>query len=160
MMTHNETQELWELVKEIPVAMLASVDEDIIRSRPMHLIQNDFFGKMWFFTNKSSHKAKEVDRQPSVNLVFMDVKENRYVSLSGTAKVTQDSELINKFWAPPASVWFPEGKNSDDVALLEIDIEAAEVWDIRTGKITQLLRIAKAKMNKEIPELGEHKQFA
>ena len=159
-MTYEETQELWELIKEIPVAMLASVDDDIIRSRPMHLIQNEFSGKLWFFTNKSSHKAKEVNKVPNVNLVFMDVKENRYVSLSGKANVTQDSSLINKFWAPPASVWFPEGKHSDNVALLEIDVDAAEVWDIRTGKITQLVRIAKAKMNNEVPELGDHKQFA
>lgn len=159
MIKQQEHQQLWELIETIPVAMLTTRDEGAMRSRPMHLIQSEYHGRLWFFTNLKSHKTEEIGEYPQVNLAFMDTEQNRYISVTGSATVTQDSKLIDTFWSAPASVWFPEGKDSKEVAMIEIDVESAEVWDIQTGKVTQLIRIAKAKMNNEVPDIGMHKKF-
>ena len=112
MIFRTHYQEVWDLIKEIPVAMLSSLDSTSIRSRPMRLVQNEFAGRLWFFTNKTAHKVTEIAAHPYVSVVFMDMRKNYYVALSGAAAITQDRQLINSLWSTPTKNSFPEGRSS------------------------------------------------
>ncbi|MGB3465096.1 MAG: pyridoxamine 5'-phosphate oxidase family protein, partial [Cyclobacteriaceae bacterium] len=111
---------IWNLIKDVKVGMLTTVSEDndgSFHARPMSLVQEAYDGTIYFFTHKNSAKVFEVvteDRE--VGLTFSEPSNQVYVSLSGHAKVTQDTELIDKYWNPGVAAWFPEGKNSRDVA--------------------------------------------
>jgi general stress protein 26 len=55
---------------------------------------------LFFIANNASHKFDELKYDSNVNVSFYDQKTTGWASVSGTAKVTQDKELIKKFWSP------------------------------------------------------------
>lgn len=130
--------------------MLVTLDGDMPRARPMNLVQEEYDGTLWFFTRRSAEKVSEAHRDHDVCLSFSDQEEGVYVSLSGIAKLTADRELIEKYWNPFVSAWFPEGKDDPDLALLEIKVTMGEY----------LYEFAKANVRKDAtPNLGENEKF-
>lgn len=136
---------LGELIKDIRIAMLTTVEPDgTLLSRPMAMLGKRFDGKLWFFSSVSSTKAKDVARRHQVNVAFADPKGNRYVSVSGQATVTQDRRKAEEFWTPLVKAWFPKGLEDPDLGLMEIDVERAEYWDTPEGKVVELIGLAKS----------------
>lgn len=158
----NETQNiaLWEKIKHIKVAMMSTCDQGMIRSRPMHLVQHHYDGTIWFFVRTDSANVTEIEKDPAVNLAFMDRDEEVYVSMSGLARVSLDADLKRELWNPIVDTWFPDGPESDEVAALEIQVDFAEYWDAKSNKMLQLLDMALAKMNNKTPNLGDHQKFS
>ena len=155
-MDTEQQQYLWEKIKPLKVGMLTSQDGRLLRSRPMYLAQKDFSGRLWFFTHADSHKTLEVDAHAHVNISFMDVDRDEYVSISGVADLSRDPSLINDLWNSMVGAWFPEGKDSDAVLLLEVSVEAAEIWDAQDGKMKQMIELMKAKIQDKTPSIGEN----
>jgi len=152
-------QKIWKMIKEIGVGMLVTEDGSDHRARPMQLVQDDYDGTLWFFTNTDAHKTDEVEDENNVCIAFSNPKTNTYVSLTGSAKLNFDKNLIEKFWSPFVAAWYPEGKMSSKVALLEIKIKHGEHWDSDTSKVGFLYQVAKANVTGEKPNLGENQKF-
>ena len=55
---------------------------------------------LFFIANNASHKFDELKHDSNVNVSFYDQKTTGWASVSGIAKVTQDKDLIKKFWSP------------------------------------------------------------
>jgi general stress protein 26 len=55
---------------------------------------------LFFIANNASHKFDEIKHDSNVNVSFYDQKTTGWASVSGTAKVSQDKDLIKKFWSP------------------------------------------------------------
>lgn len=160
MITQQQYDELWSLIKDIKVTMMTTKDGEAFRSRPMHIVQDEFKGTLWFFTSDDAHKVDEIENDARVNLSFADPDDDSFVSLSGTANLVKDEALYEEFWSPFVGAWFPRGKEDPNLALLEIHIDMAEYWDSKSNKMVQLYEIAKANLNEETPDLGENKKFA
>jgi len=159
-MSSNEHKEkIWNLIKDIKVGMLTTHCDDELRSRPMHLVQDNYDDTIWFFTNSLSEKIFEMKHDRDVNLSFSCPKTQTYVSMTGKARLTHDKDLINKFWNPFVAAWFPQGKDAPDVALIAIKISKGEHWDTEKSKILQLFEIAKANLTDKQPDLGENQEF-
>lgn len=158
-MTQAQSGEIWDLIKDLKVAMMITNDNGILRSRPMHLVQDEFEGTLWFFTKSSGDKTDEIAADSDINLSFADTNAQTYVSLSGTAKLIRDQKLIEKFWNPFIAAWFPEGKESDNVALIEVRITQAESWNAEESKMVQLYEIAKANVTDTKPDMGENRKY-
>lgn len=160
MSSPEHKQKIWKMIKDIKVGMLVTLDNDTLRARPMHLVQNEYDGTLWFFTRRSAEKVFEAASDHDVCLSFSDQEEGVYVSLSGKANLTDDRELIEKYWNSFIAAWFPEGKNDADVALLEIKVEMGEHWNSKESKAFQLYEITKANLKKDAtPNLGENEKF-
>ncbi|MFP4098888.1 MAG: pyridoxamine 5'-phosphate oxidase family protein [Alphaproteobacteria bacterium] len=140
MMTQQESQEIWNLIKDIKVAMLTSNDDGTLRARPMHHIQDEFDGTLWFYTAKSSGKVEELQKQNQVCLSYADPGIDTYVSLSGDVGFTQDKALIDKFWNSFSAAWFEGGKDDPDITLMEIRITQAESWDSKSKEVVPGVR--------------------
>lgn len=153
-MNTEQKQYLWENVKRIKVGMITSRDGEVLRSRPMYITQKEFDGTFWFFTHADSHKTTEVEAQSDVNVSFMDVDKDEYVSVSGVASLARDQQKIDDLWNPMVAAWFPEGKESGAVMLLQIEVTAAEVWDAQEGKMKQMFEMMAAKVKNEKPAVG------
>ena len=159
MSSRKHKEKIWDYIEDIKVGMLVTEDEQDLRARPMHIVQDEYDGTIWFFTKKSAEKIDEVKDKHRVCLSFSDNEDNVHVSLSGFAHLTQDKALIDKFWNPFVAAWFEGGKDSDDVALLEIKIYKGEHWDSEDSKVVQLYQIAKANVTDEQPDMGENEKF-
>lgn len=159
MPTKQEHQKLWELIKPIGVGMLSTHHRAKIHSRPMGLVQDQFNGRLYFFTQDDSLKVAEVTEEQEVGVSFSDPKNQVFVSLSGNARITRNRELMERFWNSMAKAYFPKGKDDPHLALMEIDIDNAEFWDADQSRMTQMFKVAKATAQNERPDLGEHQQY-
>ncbi|CAN5180503.1 pyridoxamine 5'-phosphate oxidase family protein [soil metagenome] len=154
-------KKVFKMIESMDIGMFTTTQEDgSMRSRPMsvnHHVENN--GDLWFFTYGSSHKVLEVNEMPQVNVSFADIKNNSYVSLSGTAELVRDKAKIAELWKPELKAWFPEGKETPDIALLKVNSHMAEYWDGPSNMVAQLLMLVNAATGKSnTNSIGENKK--
>ncbi|MEJ2005328.1 MAG: pyridoxamine 5'-phosphate oxidase family protein [Cyclobacteriaceae bacterium] len=161
MSSPEHKQFIWNLIEKIKVGMLVTEDEDesVLRGRPMHLVQDAYDGTLFFYTSKKSSKVFEIRDNRDVCITFSDPDNQVYVSLSGKAQLTQDRELIDRYWNPWAEAWFENGKQDPDVAVLKIKISKGEHWDADENKLIQAIEIAKSNVTSSTPDLGDNEKF-
>jgi general stress protein 26 len=157
----NDLEKLRELVKDIDFCMMTTVDEGGgLHSRPMSSNGDiDADGDIWFFTKASSHKVSEIAKLPKVNVSFADPQNQRYVSVSGTAQLVRDPAKIDELWRPEFKIWFPEGKDDPDIALLRVTLEKAEYWDSPSSTIGYALSFVSSLVTGKEPDMGENKKI-
>ena len=160
MKSDNDIQKLAKLIKGIKVAMLTTQEADgTLRSRPMETQYAEFDGTLWFFTQASSHKVDEIDREHNVNVSYADEGYNRYVSVSGRARLVRNRAKIDELWSPILKSWFPKGKDDPEIALLCVDVEKAEYWDAPSSTIVKLVGFAKAMVTGQPYAPGENRKI-
>ena len=126
----EKVERLRKEIKGIKFAMMTTVDEDgTLRSRPMATQQQEFDGDLWFFTWASSEKVHEVERNPQVNLSYGKEDDNRWVSISGAARLVLDKAKAVELWNPILKEWFPKYLEDPDLALIKENVEKAEYCD-------------------------------
>ena len=153
----QQLSKLGELIKDIRIAMLTTVDEDgSLRSRPMAASQQVFEGELWFFTGADAPKVEEAKRHRQVNVSFADPEHQNYVSVSGTASLVRDRQKMEELWSPWLRTWFPRGLDEPDLALLKVEVEKAEYWDAAASTMLQLYGVVKAILTGKAPQAGEH----
>ena len=154
-------QKLRDMVKDIDFCMLTTIDENgDLHSRPMSSNgEIDPNGDLWFFTGVSSHKVSEVANSPKVNVSFADPKNQRYISITGVAQLVRNRKKIEELWKPEFKMWFPEGKDDSEVALLRISLEKAEYWDSPSSTVSYALSFVSSLVTGEQPDFGENKKL-
>jgi general stress protein 26 len=157
----DDLQKLREMVKEIDFCMLTTLDESgDLRSRPMSVNgEIDADGDLWFFTSASSHKVSEIEKLPKVNVSFADPDNQHYVSISGAAQLIRDRNKIEELWKPEFKMWFPNGKDDPDVALLRVNLEKAEYWDSPSSTIGFVLNFVSSLVTGKEADHGENKKI-
>lgn len=126
--TANDVRRVWELMKKIGFAMLVTRDGDKLRARPMtaYLARED--NTIYFLTDARRHKDEEIARDPHVNLSFADASKQKYVSLTGTAAISNDRAKIKQLFSTPAKAWWDSAENPN-IRVLTITPDDAEYWD-------------------------------
>lgn len=154
-------EKLREMIKEIDFCMLTTVDENNdLHSRPMSLNSEvDHEGNMWFFTSSDSHKVSELTRTPKCNASFSKPDDNRFVSITGKAELVTDKQKIKELWKPELKIWFPEGPDQADIALLRVGIEKAEYWDSPSSTVSTVVSFVSALVKGESAGWGENKKL-
>lgn len=159
MSSPEHKQKIWNLINDIKNGMLTTRHGEELRSRPMVLVQDEYDGTLWFYTDLESEKVFELEDDNDVCVSFSDPQEHVYVSLTGTGRATQDKALIERYWNPVIAAWFPEGKESPNVGMLEIKVTKGEHWNSDSSKMVKSIKTATAKMKGDKPDLGEHEKF-
>jgi general stress protein 26 len=130
-----------------------------LHSRPLALLEHgvdgteNFAGSLWFFTADPSEKTDEIRRHPEVNVAVGDGKG--YLSLSGSASIDRSQPRIDLLWNPWAEAYFEGGREDPAVALLRVDVESIEFWDLDRPAIKRAVEVAAALIAKRPPEVGE-----
>ena len=155
-------EQLWELVKDIRMAMFTTRHSNgHLHSRPM-TTQNtglDEDESLWFFMSRGSEAVADLASDAVVNISYADPGDDRYVSISAKAVVVENAAMKERLWSKMAAAWFPGGVTDPDLALVQARILHAGYWDTEQSKIVQLFHIAKAVVTGEPPKLGEHAQI-
>jgi general stress protein 26 len=143
MTTHEKHEEsvskLREMIKGIEVGMLTTAEEDgCLRSRPMGTLDVEFDGNLYFFTKASSPKVGEIEQDRHVCVSYVAPKNERYVSLSGIARILRDRVKMEELWSPELKTWFPGGLEDPELALLWISVTQAEYWEGPSGALLYL----------------------
>ncbi|MGW9229660.1 pyridoxamine 5'-phosphate oxidase family protein [Pseudorhizobium sp. NPDC055634] len=156
MTNQDDTAKVWDLMDKIGFCMLATHDGRDIRSRPMSAYTKKEDGAIYFLTDVASHKDEEVSRSPNVCLSFAEPKGQKYVSVSGTAEVSNDRELIREIWSTPAKAWW-DSPDDPSVRVLKINPSFAEFWD-SPGTVVSYIKMAAAAVSSAKPEIGENEK--
>lgn len=145
------------ILKGARFATVTTRSGDALHSRPLAVVQDedDFTDTLYFFTQDPSGKTADVAEHPEVNVAVGDDKG--HLSLSGTADVTRDAALIDRFWNPYAEAWFEDGRNDPTVALLRVSVDTAEYWDTDKPRVVKGIEIVKGLLTKTPPNVGESK---
>ncbi len=155
-----DIKKLGEMIKDIRIAMLTTVDEQgVLRSRPMATQDVEFDGDLWFFTAHDTGKVGDIDHYRQVNVAYASPSDERYVSVMGSADVVHDVVKMKALWNPIMKAWFPEGLDDPDLRLIRVNVEQAEFWDTKGGKIGSLLGIVKNLVTGTTSGDGENKKI-
>ena len=145
-----------DLINNIGVAMLTTMDWGILRSRPMATQKVGEDGTLWFMTSSDAHKTEEIEKDRRVNISYASPESNTYVSVSGTAEIINDRAKIEELWNPAYQAWFPKGLDDPTICLLKVNVEQAEYWDASSSTLVQLAGFVKALVTGERADGGEH----
>ena len=144
--TQQDRQEkVRDLIRSTRLAMLTSIDPDgRLVSKPMATQDVDFDGTVWFISERASHKARNIERNPHVNVAY--ASHDSWVSLSGTAEVVDDEARLAELWNTFTGAWLEGGPENPNNVLIRVSGDSAEYWDSPGSKVTQIANLVKAKV--------------
>ncbi|KAF8513100.1 hypothetical protein BU17DRAFT_77232 [Hysterangium stoloniferum] len=98
-----------------------------------------------FIGNNASDKFDEIKNDDHVNVSFYDHSTTDWVSVAGTACVTQDKTFIKRFWSPNLAGYFGDLHDGvhkgdvDDPRVSAIEVIPREIryWVVNKGKLAQ-----------------------
>jgi general stress protein 26 len=138
--TEKKLDDLYKLIDGIEVAMFTTrrADGQLV-SRPMKVQRRTSGTDLWFVTDAEAHKLDELANDPHVNLGFYRNRTGEWVSVSGTAMLTEDRDLIRGLYDPSWKAWFPDegGRRDggpDDPRMALIMVEAESVMYSKQDK--------------------------
>lgn len=146
---------LREIVNKVGVAMMSTNNaQGHPKACPMHTLDFDEHGAVWFYTFVDSEKVVDgLSDSNIVNLIYSKPEKGIYVSLTGPTYVLNDPAKIRKYWQDRFKAWIPDGPDSKGLRLLKVSVIEGESWDIDTNKVVRFLKETKARISGEfIPE--------
>ena len=132
MMNQEEMETLRELIKDVDTAMLTTVTEEGLVSRPMKTQEVEFDGDLWFFTKKETNKYEEILHEQDVNVAYAG---KSYVSVRGVAEIVEDLDKKKELWSKAYEKIMQTSYDDPNVILIKVKVEAAEYWE--TGNFTK-----------------------
>lgn len=115
-----------ELIKEIEIAMLTTVSEEGLVSRPMKTQDVEFDGELWFLTKKNTGKFHELLRNSQVNIAYAG---KSFISIRGKAELVESIEKVKQFWSPAYEKFLETHVDDPNLILIKVEAETAEYWD-------------------------------
>lgn len=133
-----------KLVKEVNVCMFITNNHDgeETHTRPMATVDVEEDGTLWFYTDIRSIKVDEVATDQDVHLVYAHPGKDSYLDVWGTASTVTDREKIKEKWTPMVKVYFADGADDPNLALLKVQPQDSYYWDTETGKMIYFLKAA------------------
>jgi general stress protein 26 len=125
------------------MAMLRTMaEEPDLDIRPMMTQGIDPDGTLWFFSGKSSLKNRQIERDPAVQLVYSIPGRGEFLSIHGTARISQSRAKIDELWTGWARTWFTGGKDDPELSLIAVVPMRGYYWDTKHNRMVQLAKIA------------------
>lgn len=109
-------------------------------SRPMALQEVDDDGNLWFLSDVTSGKNKDIENDPEVELYFMNNSKYEYVFIKGKASISQDRNLIEKYWTNFANAWF-ECKDDPNVSVIKVTTTDGYYYETKENKLIAMSKM-------------------
>jgi general stress protein 26 len=156
--TSGDAGRVWELMKKIGFAMLVTRDGNKLRARPMSAHLERDKNAIYFLTDARRHKDEEIARDANVNLSFADPGSQKYLSLSGTAAISNDRARIKQLFTTPAKAWWDSAEDPN-IRVLKVMPDDAEYWD-SPGSVISYVKMAAAAVSGTRPDLGDNRKVS
>ena len=156
-MAQDDVERVWELMQKITFCMLANWNGEALRARPMAAYLRQGENAIYFLTDARHHKDDEIAQYPQVCAAFAEAGGS-YVSVSGSAAVSNDRARIKELWSTAARAWW-DSPDDPNIRLLRLTPEQAEFWD-GPGKIVGYIKMAAAAITNTRPDYGENRKVA
>jgi general stress protein 26 len=161
--TEKKLDDFYKLVDGIETAMFTTRRRDgHLVSRAMQTQKRTAGTDLWFVTSWFEDKLDEIALDPHVNISYYKDRTREWVSVSGTAIITRDKDLIHGLYKPDWKAWFPNDGGDkdggpDDPRLTLLLVEAHSVTYSKKGRTTPMIlfEIAKAMVTGSAPKVAD-----
>jgi general stress protein 26 len=154
----DDTDRVWDLMKNISICMLASWDGRELHARPMGAYVRRAENAIYFLTDARRHKNADISQYSKVCLAFADTSGQKYVSLAGHAELSNDGGKIRELWGTPAKAWW-DTPADPNILVLKVTPQEAEYWDA-AGTTLAYIKMATAALTGSRPDMGENRKVA
>jgi len=159
----GELDKLYEMIEDLEIAMFTTRRPDgHLVSRAMANQKRAPGADLWFVTSGDAGKLEELEDDPHVNLAYYKDRTREWVSVSGTAQLSQDRETIRRLYAKDWKVWFPEegdprhGTPDDPrIVLIGVKVHSAVFFESKKPQPVVLFEMAKGFFTGKMPDVGE-----
>ena len=135
-MSAMDLQKVAETLKDIDFVMLNSHTEGgQIAGRPMSNNRDvDYDGDSWFYVDDASRTFADVSRDAKVTLTAQGDKglfgkPPLFLAIEGEVEIVRDKAAFAAHWTPELERWWPEGPESQGLALLKVRATRIHYWD-------------------------------
>ena len=160
--SNDPHKKLWELVKNMRFGMLTHRHANgQLHAHPLTTQNKSLEADMllYFFVSKKTELGQRLQADGNVNISYADPQKDTYVSITGQAAVNEDMKMKQHLFNALAKAWFPGGASDPDLELVQVRIVHAEYWNVKESKVTQLVKMAKAAVTGQPPQMGEHREL-
>jgi general stress protein 26 len=163
--TQKKLDELYELIDGIEVCLFTTrrADGQLV-TRPMQVQERTSGTDMWFVTDIEANKLDELATDPHVNCGFYNNRTREWVSVAGTAILTQDRALVEGLHKPDWKLWFPKEDDVRDgspgdprIALILVEAQSVHYFKSTKSRPMALFEMVKAFATGQAPKLGEER---
>lgn len=166
--TAKKIDELYDLIAEMEIALLTTRRSDgRLVTRPMATQERDPGADLWFVTSIETHKIEEIQHDPNVSVGYYNPGTSEWVSVSGTATISQDRAKIKDLYKPDWKAWFGDeggerdgGPDDPRLALLAIDADSVHYMKAKHSKPVTLFEIARGMITGDEPDLGREEHLS
>lgn len=118
------------------------LDRAPLTVRPMAVQTVDDAGNLWFLSSRQSHTNRHIGEDPRVQLLFANPGNSEYLTLQGTATISDDRALREEHWTPLAKTWFNGGIDDPDLTVIKVEARDGYYWDTKHGKMYSFVKMA------------------
>lgn len=133
--------EIKKLAEEIDICMMCTYVGGKLHSRPMSTQQVDEEGNIWFLSDKTTAKHREIQINSTVDLLYSGGYD-KFLSLCGTATVLHDREKIKELYKPIVKVWMPGGEDDPNLSIIKVTVNDGYYWDVKHNKMVEVAKMA------------------
>lgn len=101
------------------ITILTTIDaNNVPNTRALLKAKNEGINKVWFTTNTSSRKVKEIRNNSDACIYAYTRIPFRGVTLQGNIRIVEDMEIKKRFWKNSMKTYYKLGVNDPDYTLL------------------------------------------
>ena len=117
----------WRDIEAARTGMLGVSENDEARFQPMTPHFEDQSGAFWFYARTASPLADAAERGSVATFTYTATGRDLFACVRGWLVTETDEATRKKFWSEDVARWFPAGPDSDEVAMLRFEADAAQI---------------------------------
>ena len=164
----KKLKDLYDLIEGIEIAMFTTRRPDgQLVSRPMATQTQAEGTDLWFVTDVESNKLDELEFDPHVNLAYYKDRTREWVSVSGTATISQDRQAIRELYQKDWRAWFGDqggerdgGPEDPRLALVLVDVHSVVYLKVTKPAPVVLFEVAKGMLTGTPPNVGAERRLS
>ena len=164
----KKLKDLYDLIEGIEIAMFTTRRPDgQLVCRPMATQTQAEGTDLWFVTDVESNKLDELEFDPHVNLAYYKDRTREWVSVSGTATISQDRQAIRELYQKDWKAWFGDqggerdgGPEDPRLALVLVDAHSVVYLKVTKPAPVVLFEVAKGMLTGTPPKVGAQRELS
>jgi general stress protein 26 len=104
---------------------------------------------IWFGTNPTLRKVKEIEKNPNVTIAFGKDRDNANIIIYGKATIVHDLGERKKHWIGSWVLFFPGGPKGDDFVSIRVEPVEIELMDFKRNIVPEPFGLKPARLIKD-----------
>lgn len=151
----KDIEQFKKMVKDCRVAMFGSYKGSDLEFRPMSHADVDNTGNIWFYTANDATKVGEIAKNDNVLLTYSHDGNNTYMTINGTASISNDRDKMKELMNPFVKAWFPDGVDDPNMRLIVVDPAQVTYWASNENKVVSYIKMLSSAVLGTKPNVGE-----